>query len=817
MNAENKTQTQSREPILKGLKVIELGHFISAPITGMLLAEQGAEVIHIVNPNEPTFDPILDAILERGKKRLTLDLKNPKNLFQFIELLSVADIVVENYELGTMQKLGIDFDKIRKEKNPRLISCSIPGYPKGDKREFIKPYEGIIGFAGYIYEKPLSKPIYFDFPIASVLGGLYAATAILAGLIARNRDGVGQHIDVTLYSSALTAQILQVITFTGVPRKFLPLKMLGTPFMRSWEALDHRYIYVHIVSPVHNAQFLEKLESIGLKEDADKLLSVLSSETRRDPSLVKNISEAKKITKVMQEIMIKKTADEWEALFGEELCFAKIRNLSEWITDNEKSGLNDTMRISDPVFGELTIPGASITLKDFNPIIQPRELDKETLGLILTRWKSSYQSISPTQKENLSKKLLPPLAGIRIADLSRIIAGPYAVRVLTELGADVYSIQGLKGLDWAITFHVAFNVGKKCINLDFTTDEGKETLWKLIDYIKPNVVLQNFRNLDITEKIGIDYQSFLDKYPNIVYSYLNAYGVHGDWQERPAFEQLIQSITGLQDSYVKGKKPRIFPIPILDMGSGLLGSYGTLLGLYYQQQTGKSLFFNTHMTTTATLLQIIGFSALQQQKMQQISKNNPILANYNPEAEIITKIVKMKDGYACLAGPKQSLLNWFVKSDIISQSDLQNAKFENIFKIVEPVLSKKKLEFWGVSLHLLGFGTEIGLIRRYKITKAYKDIKNDIPQPEKIMIKKDYQEVGLLTHVYSPMTFIGTPLLDIAAAPVRGANTYEYLTKIGMQVPEGAGHIPYPEDKPLLSYVYNLIAWGIFALRSGNM
>lgn len=802
--------------ILSGIKVLELSHFISAPISGMLLAEQGAEVIHIVNPNESSFDPILDAILERGKKRIPLNLKDPKDFAKFIDLISVADIVIENYELGVMKKLGIDFDKIRKELNPKLISCSIPGFPKGDKRESIKSYESIVGFAGYIYEKPLSKPILFDFPISSVLGGLYAATAIVAGLIARNRDGVGQHIDVTLYSSALTAQILQIITFTGAPRKFLPLKMIGTPFMRSWEALDHRYIYVHIVSPVHNAQFLEKLKSIGLKEDADKLNSILSPETKRDPSLVKNLSEAKKITKIMQEIMIKKTADEWESILGRELCFVKVRTLEEWIHDNEKAGLNDTTIIKDPIFGDLSIPGESITLQNKKSIIKPRIIEFESIDSIITRWQKEYIHISESQKDNLNKKLPPPLAGIRIADLSRIIAGPYAVRVLRELGADVYSIQGLKGLDWAISFHVAFNVGKKCINLDFSNEEGKKILWKLLDYIKPNAIVQNFRNLDITEKIGIHYNAFKEKYPHIVYSYLNAYGIRGEWQERPAFEQLIQSITGLQMSYVKGGRPKIFPIPILDMGSGLLGSYGTVLGLYNQQKNGEGLFFNTHMTTTATLLQIVGFSALQQNKIRNIDKNNPFLSNYKPETEIMTHLIKTKSGFACLSGPKLSLINWYQKANLFNKP-IQIEQYNKIFADIRGLFAKNKLEYWVSSLHNLGYDKEIGLIRRYKVTKAFKDIQENVPEPDKIIIKKNYQEVGPLTHVYCPMKFYGTPLDDIEATPVRGADTYEFLTKIGLDVPEGTGRIPYPEDKPLLSYVYNLIAWGIFALRSGNM
>ena len=92
-------------------------------------------------------------------------------------------------------------------------------------------------------------------------------------------------------------------------------------------------------------------------------------------------------------------------------------------------------------------------------------------------------------------------------------------------------------------------------------------------------------------------------FPQIVYTHLNAYGVNGAWQNRPAFEQVVQALTGLQLEYNKGGKPKIFPMSILDFGSGLLGAFASVMGLYQQQKTGKSAFFNTHMTTFALLIQ----------------------------------------------------------------------------------------------------------------------------------------------------------------------------------------------------------------------
>lgn len=145
--------------ILHKIKVIEIGHYISAPIVGMMLAEQGAEVIQIVNPRETSPDPVMDAILSRGKKCYPLDLTEKANRELLINLISVADIVIENYAPETLVRFGIKIEEIRALRNPRLISCSIPAFPVGDSRSDAVGYEGIAGMAGLIYEKPLSNPI----------------------------------------------------------------------------------------------------------------------------------------------------------------------------------------------------------------------------------------------------------------------------------------------------------------------------------------------------------------------------------------------------------------------------------------------------------------------------------------------------------------------------------------------------------------------------------------------------------------------------------------------------------------------------------
>ena len=101
--------------ILHGLRVVEIGQRIAGPVVGMLLAEQGAEVVRIVDPALPVFDPVLDALLARGKTELPVDLSSEEGCDALRRLVREADVVVENRQPGTMQRLGLDFDALRHE------------------------------------------------------------------------------------------------------------------------------------------------------------------------------------------------------------------------------------------------------------------------------------------------------------------------------------------------------------------------------------------------------------------------------------------------------------------------------------------------------------------------------------------------------------------------------------------------------------------------------------------------------------------------------------------------------------------------------
>ena len=135
---------------LEHIRVIDFGHYIAGPLTGMLLADQGADVIKVDPPGGPRWDTPANATWNRGKRSILLDLKSSSDLDTARELIQSADVVIENFRPGVMDRLGLG-PVAMTDSNPSLIYCSIPGFASDDPRASMPAYEGIIGAATATY------------------------------------------------------------------------------------------------------------------------------------------------------------------------------------------------------------------------------------------------------------------------------------------------------------------------------------------------------------------------------------------------------------------------------------------------------------------------------------------------------------------------------------------------------------------------------------------------------------------------------------------------------------------------------------------
>jgi crotonobetainyl-CoA:carnitine CoA-transferase CaiB-like acyl-CoA transferase len=214
MNESNDVSTPSGA--LAGLRVIELSQIMAGPTCGMMLADLGAEVIKVEkleggDDARQYRDPQVNGVsmpflmLNRNKRAISLDLKHPDGKAVLMRLLRDADVITENFRKGTMEKLGLGYEDLRRE-NPGLIYCSVSGYgstgPYADKGGFDLIAQGFSGLMS-ITGEPGGPPLRTGNSVADINAGLLAAFGILAAYQHKQRTGQGQRVETSLLEASL--------------------------------------------------------------------------------------------------------------------------------------------------------------------------------------------------------------------------------------------------------------------------------------------------------------------------------------------------------------------------------------------------------------------------------------------------------------------------------------------------------------------------------------------------------------------------------------------------------------------------------------
>lgn len=216
-----------QENTLAGIKVIEICNVAAGPFCGMLLADMGADVIKVEHPQGGdtlrSWAPITDgysenfASLNRNKRSVTFDLKNPGDVEVLKELVAQVDVLLENNRPGVMDRLGLGYAALSAI-NPRLVYCSISAYGQSGPRSreggfdlTLQAMSGLMSVTG----EPGGAPVKCGVPVCDFSAGLYAAFAIASALHAVGRDGKGTHVDVSMLGATMGIAALQTSQYFG--------------------------------------------------------------------------------------------------------------------------------------------------------------------------------------------------------------------------------------------------------------------------------------------------------------------------------------------------------------------------------------------------------------------------------------------------------------------------------------------------------------------------------------------------------------------------------------------------------------------------
>jgi alpha-methylacyl-CoA racemase len=304
---------------LTGLLVLDFTTLLPGPLASLMLAEAGAEVIKIERPGGEDmrrFAPLLDgesapfALLNRGKKNLTLDLKNEADRATLIPLIKRADILIEQFRPGVMARLGLGYDEVR-ALNPRLIYCSISGYGQSGPRAKEAGHDiNYIGNTGLLdlQPGPIDRPVVPPMLAADIAGGSFPAVInILLALRARDQNGQGCHLDIAMTDAMLTFGWYALALGAASGKFPEPGKMWlvgGSPRYQLYPTKDGKIV---ACGAIEQKFWLAFTDAIGLSAE-------LVDDTR-DPQATRDATA---------NLIAEHTAKEWRPIFATADCCATI-------------------------------------------------------------------------------------------------------------------------------------------------------------------------------------------------------------------------------------------------------------------------------------------------------------------------------------------------------------------------------------------------------------------------------------------------------------------------------------------------------------
>ena len=241
---------------LRGIRVVEFTHMVMGPAVGAILVELGAEVIKVEPVGGDATRQLLGSgagyfsMYNRNKKSVCLDLKHPKGLAIARDLAASADVVVENFRSGTMDKLGLGYEALA-ALNPRLIYCSEKGFLSGpyEHRTALDEVAQMMGGLAYMTGPP-GRPLRAGSSVIDVTGGMFGVIGILAALEERHRTGRGRKVASSLFETTvyLVGQHMAQKAVTGQAAKPMPVRISAWAIYDVFETLDDEQVFVGVVS-----------------------------------------------------------------------------------------------------------------------------------------------------------------------------------------------------------------------------------------------------------------------------------------------------------------------------------------------------------------------------------------------------------------------------------------------------------------------------------------------------------------------------------------------------------------------------------------
>jgi len=352
---------------LEGIKVLDLSRALAGPYCTMMLADMGAEVIKLEMPGRgddsrawgPPFiegESAYFMSVNRNKKSLTLNLKKEKSKEIIHKLIKQSDVIIENFRPGTMEKLGLSYNEVKKT-NPEIIYCSISGFGQDGPYRLLPGMDQVLqGMGGLmsITGESGGAPIKVGVAVADIAGGMFAAFAIMIALYNKEKTGKGQIIDTSLLDCQIAWLTYRAGSFFASGEIPKPLGS-GHPVIVPYQAFKAKDAYINIA--VGNDQLWQKFcEAVGLKN----VINDVKFSTN-----AKRVENRDEIVKIIGNLIKTKKGEEWlKILTNAGVPCGPINNLAKIFNDPQVLHRKMVHELTHPKAGNIKVTGIPIKLSD---------------------------------------------------------------------------------------------------------------------------------------------------------------------------------------------------------------------------------------------------------------------------------------------------------------------------------------------------------------------------------------------------------------------------------------------------------------------
>ena len=592
------TTTNSNQTALGHLKVVELGGGSGASsLAGRLLGDMGADVILVEPPGGvgardtgPFAHDVKDSdhslvFLDHNinKRSVTLDIETTEGQESIRRLASWSDVLIESYPPGHLGERGLAYADLFAI-NPRLVYGSLtPFGQSGPYRDYASTELVIQSLAGdpWVYGDDERAPAMVPGNATARIGSMHLVYGVLLALRERRWSTRGQHVDVSRQDIGVWQLVSGSISRVGLRNEVFRRPGKASTGIGS---IYHCADGVVQFFPSTNAQFRGLVT--GWMQD-----SAFDDEVWDDVNFRRdnwNLLDGR-----LKEFFAPQTAAEIEeGAAKHDVPMARLSTMAEFVEHPHTVARKFVVDATHPVIGDYRAPGAPYRFSATPWAIHrpaPR-IDEhgEELRTMIAGLSSAPADLTEYVARRWDKRK-QPLAGVRIADLSRVFAGPFGTMLLAFHGAEVIRIESedLPAFRQPMQpNYPELNRNKQCVTIDMRSKKGQELIKRIV--AQSDVVFENFRPT-VMERMGLSYEELRKIRPNVIMASMSGYGMTGPMRDRPAFGQLLMAFGGL--SYMWGHpESDIDTRPknaYSDFVLGAQAAMAVMMALEHRDQTGE--------------------------------------------------------------------------------------------------------------------------------------------------------------------------------------------------------------------------------------